>query len=171
MTSILMLIAPNNFRDEELLDPKKFFEKRGIKVTVVSTNIGEAAGMLGAKIMVDKIASDVSVDDYDAVVFVGGAGVEEYKLYKDDNFLCIAREALKANKIVGAICLAPMILAAAGLLTGKRATAFSSSKEFLESRGAIYTGESIEQDGSIITADGPASVNLFASTIVECLRE
>lgn len=51
---VLMVIAPKDFRDEELFEPMAVFESNGLKVDVVSTTKGECVGMLGNKITVEK---------------------------------------------------------------------------------------------------------------------
>jgi protease I len=70
---------------------------------------------------------------------------------------------------VSAICLAPVTLANAGLLLGKRATAYPSAEGFLEWKGAIYTGRPVEIAGTIVTASGPEAVEEFARAIAELM--
>ena len=50
---VLMVIAPSDFRDEELLKPKEMFEKAGAEVIVVSSGVSTAKGMLGTVVNVD----------------------------------------------------------------------------------------------------------------------
>ena len=50
---ILMVIAPDQFRDEELLTPKEVLTQSGATVVVASTQTGEAKGMLGARVTPD----------------------------------------------------------------------------------------------------------------------
>ena len=108
-----------------------------------------------------------------AVVFVGGSGAQKY--YSNERALTIAREAYEKGKVLGAICIAPGILAKAGVLKGKNATIWDSgSGEFvkiLEENGAIYTGMNVEIDGNIITANGPHAAQGFAEAIIEKLVE
>jgi protease I len=115
----------------------------------------------------DILIHDVQVKDYDAVVFIGGFGCTEYF----DNPIAhkIARQALEQGKILAAIELAPTILANAGLLNGKKATA--SRSYILKQRGAIYTGEHVERDGNIITGSGPNAATEFGEAIVSALTE
>ncbi len=168
---ILMVIAPRNFRDEEFLKPKEIFEKNNIEVTVASKGVKEATGMLGAKADVDIDIGEVNVDKYDAVVFVGGGGASVY--YEDPTALNIARESYEKGKVVAAICIAPGILAKAGILKGKKATIWDSGNgefiKILEEEGATYTGENVEQDGKIITANGPHAAEEFGERIVKSL--
>lgn len=164
---ILMVVAPENFRDEEFFEPKKVFEGRGAEVVVASRGTPEATGSLGATIVVDKDISEISVADFDAIVFVGGLGSSVY--YHDSAAHKIAREASDRGKVLGAICIAPSILANAGVLDGKRATVFSSEAENLRESGANYTGEHISRDGKIVTASGPQAATKFGETIAEAL--
>lgn len=166
--SILMIIAPNNFRDEELLRPKEIFENSNAQVTIASKTVTTANGMLGATVDVDKDISEINVADYDAIIFVGGTGASQY--FDDLTVQSIAKESYNQGKLVGAICIAPSILANAGILEGKRATAFSSEADNLRNNGAEYTGESVTQDGKIITGSGPEAAVEFGTTIVENLK-
>ncbi len=163
---VVMIIAPENFRDEELLEPKSVLEGYGAKVDIAST-VEEAKGMLGATAKVDVNLSDVSVDEYDAIVFVGGSGSSIY--FNDEKAISIAREAYDKGKITAAICIAPSTLANAGILEGKKATSYSSESSNLKEKGAVYTGTSVEKDGKIITADGPSSAREFGEAIASSL--
>ncbi|HQA04190.1 MAG TPA: DJ-1/PfpI family protein, partial [Thermodesulfovibrio thiophilus] len=75
---VLMIIASQNFRDEEFLTPKQIFEKAGFNVIVASSSLNTAKGTLGATVKPDILIKDVNVKTFDAVVFVGGPGAEEY---------------------------------------------------------------------------------------------
>jgi len=162
---VLMVIAPKNFRDEELLEPKRILENAGAHVTVASKGVKTASGMLGAKVNVDADVSEVDASDYDAVVFVGGGGASAY--FKDRQALDIARKSAGAGKITAAICIAPSILANAGLLRGKNATSFPSEEGNLKANGAIYLDRSVVEDGLIVTASGPSAAAEFGRRIAE----
>ncbi len=161
-----MIIASSNFRDEEFKVPKDIFEKNGYSVTVASGSLSESVGMLGMKVRPDITLDKVNVDKFDAVVFVGGNGSAEYFT----NVLAqkIAKDAFAKDKTLAAICLAPNILANAGLLKCKKATCNDS--ENLIKQGAYYTGKPVEQDGKIITGIGPDASKEFAETILRSCR-
>lgn len=158
-----MIIAPENFRDEECFIPKERFEKEGAKVVVASKKAGTCKGMLGGEI--EAIAYEVDVPEYDAVVFVGGSGADVY--FDDVHAHSIAREAYDLDKVLGAICIAPSTLANAGLLQGKKATCYASEKGNLEAKGAEFTGETVTVDGKIVTGNGPRAAKEFADEIVK----
>lgn len=165
----VMIIAQNNFRDEELLTPKEVLEKNGVVVTVASSSLKGSTGMLGAKVKPDILFTNIKVADYDAVIFVGGSGSSEY--WDEPAAHKIANDANSAKKIVGAICIAPVTLAKAGLLKNKKATTFSSTVKDIKSFGAQYTGADVERDGNIITASGPAAAQKFGEALVRALGQ
>lgn len=165
---ILIVIASDKFRDEEYRHPRTVLEKEGAKITVGSSSLNISNGVKGMeKVKPDVLLKDVSVSDYDAVLFVGGAGAREY--FTNPAAHKIAREMFNENKILSAICIAPAILANAGLLKGKKATVFSSEIDTIKAKGANYTGNPVEQDGKIITAIGPEAAYEFGNKIVEAL--
>ncbi|RLE10340.1 DJ-1 family protein [Candidatus Aerophobetes bacterium] len=160
-------MAEKNFRDEELFEPKKILEAEGVKVIVASTSFNIARGMLGGKVKPDMLLSEIKVDDYDAIIFVGGSGASQY--WNDSLAHNIAKEAVEKNKVLGAICIAPVTLANAGVLRGKKATVWPSERGKIEARGAIYTGESVQIEGKIITAEGPQAARKFGEAIAKAL--
>jgi protease I len=168
MGKVLMVIAPENFRDEEYQKPKSILENAGYRVMTASKGVRLAKGMLGATANVDLDLSQVNLADFTAVIFVGGSGASVY--FNDQTVLNLASQAVSQGKVVGAICIAPSILANAGLLNGKEATAFSSEAENLKGKGALYSGQPVTVDGEIITANGPAAAEEFGQTILEILR-
>ena len=169
MKKILLIIANNGFRDEELLKPKKIFEENGFKPVIASTSLNTAQGMLGAKVKPDILISEVNVDDYEAVVFVGGVGASGY--WNDPLAHKIANEFYNKGKIVSAICIAPVTLANAGLLKNKKATVWESEAGQIKNKGAQYTGKPVEKDGKIITASGPFAAEEFGRVILEELSK
>ena len=165
---ILMIIAFDQFRDEEYVIPRKILENNGYKVVVASYKTGIAKGMLGSKVKVDIPLEDVKVNEYDGVIFVGGGGASIY--FNNPTALKIANEFYNKGKIVGAICIAPVILANAGLLSGKKATCWPSYEKTLKEKGVIWSDKNVEIDGSIITGNGPAAANEFGEKYLKLLK-
>ncbi len=164
---VVMIIAEKDFRDEELLEPRRILEEQGATVTLASTTLRPATGMFGAKAKPDILVSEVKVDDYDAIIFVGGAGASQY--WNDPTAHTIAREAVQKDKILCAICIAPVTLANAGVLSGKKTTVWASERGKLEAKGASYTGEPVEVAGKIITGSGPQAAEEFSRAIARAL--
>lgn len=165
----VMLIAQDGFQDDELFRPKEVLEKNGIAVTVASSSLTEAKGMNGGKFMPQVLLGDVQTGDFDAVVFIGGSGAAQY--LDNPQAHKLARDAAAQGKIVGAICIAPRILANAGVLKGRRATVYPTEGGKLKDAGVNYTAMPVEIDGEIITADGPDSAVRFGEEIVKALKD
>jgi len=163
----VLIIASENFRDEELFETKQALEKAGVETVIASTKTAVLIGMLGGRAEATILVNELRVDDYDAIIFVGGPGAREY--FDSQVALNIAREAAEKEKVLAAICIAPAVLANAGVLDGIRATSFSSERGKLKKAGAIYTGAAVERDGLIITAKGPRAASQFGKAIAETL--
>ena len=164
---IVMIIARQKFRDEELLVPKAHFEKQGFQVTVASSSLDPSTGMLGATIKPDLLLSEVKPEDYDGVIFVGGSGAQEY--WNNPLAHEIAQKTQQSGKILAAICIAPVTLAKARLLKGKSATVWSSEIKQLQDLGVKLSSAPVVRDEKIITANGPEAALDFAQTIVEAM--
>lgn len=163
----VLIIPEVNYSEEELAKTKSGLQAGGVKVDVACTNIRQAKGNRGGSTIPDKSVADINVADYDAVVFIGGNGSQQY--WDDPTAHSIAKEAAASDKVLAAICIAPVTLANAGLLDGKKATVWFSEGQTLTAAGADYTGKPVEVDGSIITANGPTSATEFAKKILEKL--
>ncbi|HWQ21090.1 MAG TPA: DJ-1/PfpI family protein [Methanotrichaceae archaeon] len=165
---VLMIVVPKDFQETELNVPRSYFESRGLEVDVASSE-PTAKSMSGEIITTDLTLDKADLSDYEAVVFVGGDGIELYKFYDDPKYLDMARKASEAHKILGAICLGPSILANAGLLDGRKATA--SDTDYIKSKGAVPEYQPVVRDGDIITGEGPDAAHEFAEVLAEAIAE
>lgn len=171
-TKVVMVIAPEQFRDEELLTPKRILSEQGASVTVASTRLGEARGMLGAVVSPESLINNLKAQDYDAVVVVGGMGSPEH-LWDDSHLHALLKTMSGQNKVISAICLSGAVLARAGLLSGKKATVWPmpESLKALKDGKANYTEQPVVQDGRVITANGPEAAQEFANAIAKELSK
>lgn len=167
MKKTVMIIAQNGFKDEELLEPKEMLEHSGIEVLVASTTLGFAKSVGGKEVKPQLLVKDINVMDFDAIIFVGGSGATQY--WNDPQAHKIAQDAYNSGRIVAAICIAPVTLAKAGILKGKRATVWSTDSGQLIVAGAKYSGNNVERDGKIITASGPFAAREFGEELVKAL--
>ncbi len=161
--SVLMVIAHTNYQDVEYLTIRDGFESKGVRVTVASTDTTMAHGMGGGEVKPDILLANASIPDHDALVIVGGSGVEA--LWDNEVLHHLVKEAGSKGRPIGAICLAPVVLAKAGLLQGKKATVFSSASKQLEEGGAIYTKQDVVIDGQIVTGEGPEAARKFTRAL------
>ncbi|MDM7913109.1 MAG: DJ-1/PfpI family protein [Methanotrichaceae archaeon] len=166
--NILMVLSPQDYQEDELNVPRDYFESKGYAVTLASKGVKTATGMNGENVSVDMDIDEVNLSGYQAVIFVGGEGIYYLKLNEDPDYTGLAKKAASQNKLVGAICLGPWILADAGLLEGKEATA--AETDYIKSKGAVVSDQPVVQDGNIITANGPDASREFAEAVVATLE-
>jgi 4-methyl-5(b-hydroxyethyl)-thiazole monophosphate biosynthesis len=88
-------------------------------------------------------------------------------LRNSSKLLQLIREVNEKDGLCAAVCAAPIVLEAAGVLEGKNATSYPGFSDEMVS--ANYQEERVVVDGNIITARGPGVAEEFALTIVEYL--
>jgi protease I len=172
---IAMIIAHQDFQDIEFGTPYKYFIDNGAKVDIFSNRSGTAKGAFGLEAEANGTLDQLKVEDYDAIVFIGGSGTPSVR--KEPRALEIAQEAVKKGKILGAICWSPTILAKAGVLNGINATVWlgndpeygMTTNMVLAKYGANYAGQDLIIDGKIVTANGPPAAGKYAKAIWELL--
>jgi protease I len=166
---VLLVIAPENFRDEEYFEPKAVFRSKNFSTTTASKKTGNIQGMQGNRATSDITLNEVTLD-YDAIVLVGGIGAKIY--FDDEKLLEIVRDFHSRGKLVAAICISPTILANAGILEGKNATVWEDPEliDNLKEKGANYTGLDVTVDGRVITASGPKVAKEFGQEIANLLE-
>lgn len=163
---VIMIIAPENFRDEEYFHAREAIEKKGAHIEVASLQKVAVSGIDNVEVKVDKLLEEVD-EEYDAIVFVGGGGAKVY--FDNEKAHTLAQTYFEKGKIVAAICIAPLILGHAGLLTDKKATCWDGSHEELTGFGAEFTGEAVTVDGKLITGNGPEAAHKFGEAVADAL--
>jgi len=167
--SVLMVIAPKDFRDEEFKEPYDLFANSGIKVIVASTDTVPAKGMFGMTVTPDILLDQVIPDSFDALVIVGGTGCKI--LWDNTTLHKIVQNFNDTKKTIAAICIAPVVLARAGILKDIKATVYPTAKDNIEKYGADYTDADVEVSGNIITGSNPKASKAFATTILNTLKQ
>lgn len=113
------------------------------------------------QIVVDKVISEVNVDDYDALAIPGG--FEEFGFYEeayDERFLSLIREFDKKGKYIASICVGALPIGASGILKGRRATTYHLRDGYrqkqLEKFGVnVVQNQRIVIDNNVVTSFCP----------------
>lgn len=100
----------------------------------------------------------------DVLCVPGGGGVNA--LLRDEIVLGFVREQAARARYVTSVCTGSLVLGAAGLLQGKRATTHWNAHDFLGRFGAIPVEGRIVQDGNLITAGGVTSGIDFGLAVI-----
>lgn len=164
------VLAGEGLHDAETLVPIGFLQNRGAEITVVGVEPGYAkAYNSDTWVRVEKSVDDVSVEDYDAIVIPGGRSPAY--LREHENVVAFTRAAVEAGKVAAAICHGPQLLITAGVLEGRKATAFSTVADELREAGANYDDVPMMRDGNIITSRIPQDLPVFVRAIEEALAD
>ena len=125
--------------------------------------------MLGAVVKPEGLIADEKAENFDIIVFIGGSG--SAALWDNTDAHKIAKEALDNDKVVTAICLAPVILARAGVLANCQATVFKSARNELEKVGVQCIDKPVVRCGKVITGNGPSAVQEFTEAIMSIFQK
>src|SRR5438105_4042420 len=104
----LIIIAKQGFQDKELAGVRDGLLAKKFEIVLASTEAGACTGKYGSTEQAALALRDVKVADYDRIVFIGGPGA--HALADDDEAKRIARDTVAAGKVLGAICIAPLVL-------------------------------------------------------------
>jgi protease I len=166
MKQALLILAQEQYQDIEFERTKHALQEGGYEIVIASKEKGECRGKFGDTVQARFALREIEIANYDCIAFIGGPGAST--LEDDPEALRIANEAAQAEMPLGAICIAPLILAKARVLGGRKATVWDSQgaqKAVLEQYGAEYTGDSVTVDGMIVTGNGPDAAEEFGRTL------
>ncbi len=167
MTKALVLLA-SGFEEIEASTIVDVLRRSGVDVTVTALVQGLVEGSHGMRFASDTTIDKVAATDFDAVVCPGGAP-GYLNLRNDPKVIAIIREAFSSNRLVAAICAAPAVLSAAGILRGKNCTIYPGMEKELELGGGIVRKKMVVVDGNVVTSRGPATSLAFALKLAEKL--
>jgi len=162
----VMVPLANGFEEIEALTVVDVLRRAGIQAETIGIVGSVIEGSHGVRVMVDKRVNEIVPDEYDAIILPGGS--PGYKnLARSNRLMEILKNFNDKNKLIGAICASPSILAKQGLLDNKKATIYPGNEKLL----AYPRDKPVVVDGNIITSQGPGTAMEFALKIVEVLLD
>lgn len=174
MKKRIAILATDGFEESELKSPKEAMEKEGFQVEIVSLKSGKikswADGNWSAEYNVDKILSEVSAKDYNALMLPGGV-INPDKLRTEEDALTFVRDFFKQKKPVAAICHGPWTLIEAEVVKGRKMTSYKSIRKDLENAGANWVDEEVVVDEALVTSRNPKDLPAFNAKLIEEIKE
>jgi 4-methyl-5(b-hydroxyethyl)-thiazole monophosphate biosynthesis len=139
-----------------------------VEVTSAGLQAGPVKASRGTVVLPDTTLDAALRDDYDMVVLPGGMPGAKH-LNEDPRVKTLLNKMADGGKYTAAICAAPMVLAEAGLLDGRRATSFPGFVDKMDLPDVTYLTDPVVQDGKVITSRGPGTAMDFALRLIEIL--
>jgi protease I len=121
----------------------------------------------GYRVDADLTFDEVKVDDYAAVILLGGRAPEY--LRNDPTLLKLVRAFADKGKFVFSICHGVQILVAAGLAGGRKLTCYEHVKSEVTSAGGEWIGQESVRDGKFVSAQTWISHPDFYRDVMQCL--
>lgn len=140
--------------------------RAGVTVAVAGLEAGPVTASRGVVLMPETTLDQISEQDFDMVVLPGGLGGAQ-RLEADRRIAALLRRMAEQGRYVAAICAAPRVLASAGLLRDREATAYPG---ILDAEAGIrLSSAAVVRDGTFITSRGPGTAMDFALTLIDIL--
>lgn len=153
----------SGYEECEALIVVDMLRRANVDIDMIGLNDIKVKSSHNVTVNMDKVFSDVNFDEYDIFILPGGMpGTTNLK--NDERLLTLLKEKYEANKLICAICAAPSVLAAIGILDGKKATCFPNFRSCLTNSELVDT--KCVQDGNVITACGLGAAFEFAKCIL-----
>ncbi len=165
MATVLIPLA-HGCEEMEAVTLIDLLRRAGVTVTVAGLETGPVTASRGVVLLPDTTLDAVLDQDFDMVVLPGGLGGAQ-RLEADQRIAALLRRMAEQGRFVAAICAAPRVLAKAGLLKDRVATAYPG---ILDGQPEIrLSSAAVVRDGTFITSRGPGTALDFALNLIEIL--
>ncbi|MFD8804605.1 type 1 glutamine amidotransferase domain-containing protein [Streptomyces sp. NPDC059597] len=165
------ILAADGVERVELEQPRGALYGAGATTEILSIHPGEiqarqwdlnAAGTFS----VDRLVSDASPEEYDALLLPGGT-MNPDQLRMNEDAVGFVKAFVATGKPVATICHGPWTLAEADVVRGRRLTSWPSIRTDLRNAGAEVVDEEVVIDGQFISSRSPADLPAFCAAVVE----
>jgi protease I len=184
----IAVLTTDGVEEIELTATLKYFRERGADVEIISPPRPEYPERFGVQIPVirethiltvrymeeggwvafDRKLGEVDPLQYSAAIVPGGAWNPD-TLRADAKALAFLKALNELGRPVAALCHGPWVLADAGLLRGRKATAWWSMQKDIVGAGGTYVDEPVVVDGGVITSRAPIDLPQFLAAVTDCL--
>lgn len=161
-----VILFAEGFEEIEALSVVDILRRAGIVCDMCSIGGKVVSGAHKIKIEADLLFDETNFDEYDALILPGGMPGSAY-LRDDKRVIEVVKKYNNEDKIIGAICAAPLVLERAEIIEGRKITSYPSEKETL--KASKYVDDLVAVDNNLITSRGPATAFYFAYEILNKL--
>jgi len=165
-----VVIITNMFEDSEYSKPVNAFKKAGHKIIRVGLKEGEVVKgkKKGTPVKIDKAVTDVSVEDFDALLIPGGYSPD--KLRANEDAVKFTKEFAESGKPIFSICHGPQLLITADVLKGRRITGWKSIIQDIKNAGAEFIDKEVVVDKNLVSSRHPGDIPAFIRESLKKLK-
>jgi protease I len=167
--NLVIILAEDVFRDEELIYPYYRFKEAGYTVKIVGPEKGrQYRGKFGLPVESDMEPSEVKITEVAAVIIPGGFAPDKMRTNKE--MVKLVKDAYENCRIIGAICHGGWMLVEADVIRGKDVTGYKAIATDLINAGGNYLDREIVIDKNIVTSRIPDDLPIFCRDLLELLK-
>jgi len=167
MARVLIPLA-NGCEELEAVTVIDLLRRAGIEVVTAGLTDGPVTASRGVVLIPDRSLDQVLDDDFDMIVLPGGLPGADH-LDADPRIHALLQRMAEQERYTAAICAAPKVLLNAGLLDGRKATAYPGIIDGLMTENSQLLADAVVTDGKVVTSRGPGTAMDFALTLIEQL--
>ena len=167
MARVLIPLA-NGCEELEAVTIIDLLRRAGIEVVTAGLNDGPIKASRGVVLIPDRSLDEVLGEEFDMIVLPGGLPGADH-LDADPRIHALLQRMAEKDRYTAAICAAPKVLLNAGLLDGRKATAYPGVIEGQLDPGVQLLADPVVTDGRVVTSKGPGTAMDFALTLIELL--
>ena len=162
-----MPLAPG-FEEIEAITVIDILRRAGVEVVVAGTQRGPIEASRRTRHIPDCTLDDVRAEDFDMIVLPGGQPGAT-NLRQDARIKRIIETLQKSDRHVAAICAAPGVLAAYGVLQGRAATSHPTVRGEVAAGAREFSDQRVVIDGPVVTSQAAGTAMEFAFALVRIL--
>ena len=165
MSKRVLVPLAAGFEEMEAVIIVDVLRRSGVEVLLAGLDgPGPVPGSRGITVSAEVDLGAVMAEEFDAVVLPGGLG-GTHAMRDDERVLEVVRRGFGAGRLTAAVCAAPLVLARAGLVSGRTVTSHPSVQAELAEGGAQVTARRVVRDGVLLTSQGPGTAMEFALAV------
>jgi protease I len=167
----IAFLATDGVEEVELVTPWNAVQDAGGEPELISIKSGQIQSMnfdidKSKTYPVDRLVTDVSQAEYDALVLPGGTTNPD-RLRINNEAMQFVRSFFEAGKPVGAICHGPWSLVETGVVAGRTVTSWPSLRTDIRNAGGTWVDEEVHIEPGLITSRKPDDLPAFCRAIVQ----
>jgi 4-methyl-5(b-hydroxyethyl)-thiazole monophosphate biosynthesis len=167
MATVLVPLA-QGVEELEAVTIIDLLRRANIEVVTAGLDAAPVTGSRGTVLLPDTTLDQALAREYDMLVLPGGQPGATH-LEQDARIITLVRKMARDNRFTAAICAAPKVLARAGVLEGKRATAYPGVLDPAQWPNLRLEHGAVVTDGRVITSRGPGTAMDFALELIGLL--